>query len=110
MAVLDHNTEYLYILRAEFSDAEQEAAWNQWYEEKHIPELLTVPGFASATRYRERGEGRRYLAIYEITGTDVFDEPRYAEVTGWGDWEPFIVEWKRAVYRLEDRLDTAGTS
>lgn len=104
MTFLDGTSPLIYIVRAEFSSDEQEAAWNAWYEEKHIPELLTVPGFRSGVRFQERHHPRRYLAVYEIDSVDVFDEPRYREVTGWREWEPYIVEWNRAVFRVEDDL------
>lgn len=104
MALLDQQTRYVYLLRAEFSDPAREADWNRWYEEKHVPELLTVPGIVSCTRYQQRGAPGRYLAAYEIEGPDVFNEPRYREVTGWGEWEPYIAEWRRAIYQLVEEI------
>jgi hypothetical protein len=105
VSLLDGNSEFVYLVRAEFSEQGEEDAWNAWYDGKHIPDLLTVPGFLSATRYRERGPKRRYLAAYEISSPDVFQDPRYAEVTGWGEWEPYIVEWRRGVFKLVDDLE-----
>ena len=107
MALLDQNTRYVYLLRAEFSDREREDEWNRWYDEKHLPELLSVPGIVSATRYRQHGAEGRYLAAYEIEGPDVFQEPRYTEVTGWGEWAPYIAEWRRAVYELVEEFGTS---
>jgi hypothetical protein len=106
VALLDQQTRYVYLLRAEFADPEREQAWNRWYDEKHVPELLTVPGIVSATRYQQRGARGRYLAAYEIESPDVFDEPRYAEVTGWGEWAPYITEWRRAVYEVVEERPT----
>jgi hypothetical protein len=47
--------------------------FNRWYNEVHIPELLRIPGFKAATRYRvadaqmgRRSPDHRYLALYEI--------------------------------------------
>lgn len=106
MALLDQQTRYIYLLRAEFFEPAREAEWNQWYDEKHLPDLLSVPGFVSATRYQERKASSRYLAAYEIERPDVFNEPRYGEVTGWGEWAPYISEWRRAVYQLVEERDT----
>jgi hypothetical protein len=58
----------------------QEAAFNAWYDDVHVPEILTVPGFASCRRFRattsplapRRAEAwATYLAVYEIAGRDV---------------------------------------
>lgn len=103
MAFLDHNTEYVYIVRSVPPEPAMLAEWNAWYDDDHIPKLLSVPGLASAARYEERGTGR-YLAAYEIESPAVFEEPRYKEVTGWGAWEPHVKEWRRAIYRLETEL------
>jgi hypothetical protein len=55
-----------------------DAAFNAWYDEVHVPEILRTPGFEAARRYRVRqsplagardaGEWTTYLAIYEIAG------------------------------------------
>jgi hypothetical protein len=92
---------HVYVVRSEFADEAREAEWNRWYEEVHVPELLTVPGFHSATRFQERGAPRRYLALYEVDGPEVFQTERYREVSGWGEWEPYIVKWTRALYKHE---------
>jgi hypothetical protein len=53
-----------------------EDAYDAWYRDKHIPELLAVPGFVSARRYRVHGDpadpsAHRYLAVYEIESDDL---------------------------------------
>lgn len=63
-------------------DAGQEAEWNRWYNQKHIPDLLRVSGVLSARRF-ERALGydgvgvagplQHYLAIYDLAGSDVLD-------------------------------------
>jgi len=100
MALIDGGTRFIYLLRAEFAEDGPEQEWNAWYDEKHVPELLTVPGFVSAKRYRDTSNPHSYLAAYEIERQNVFEEPRYREVTGWGEWEPYIRTWSRAVYEI----------
>jgi hypothetical protein len=39
---------------------------NRWYDQEHIPELLKVPGYRTARRYRAVEGEPKYLAIYEI--------------------------------------------
>lgn len=92
-----------YVLRAEFGDPDREEKWNAWYDDVHVPELLTVPGIISAARYQER-DSHRYLAVYEIESLDVFDEPRYREITGWGRWADSIVSYSRAVVLTYQQL------
>jgi hypothetical protein len=52
-----------------------EAEFNQWYE-AHLPEILSIPGFVSARRFRlepvvvdsEMSVQYQYMALYEIEG------------------------------------------
>jgi hypothetical protein len=60
------------------TSAETEPAYHEWYENVHIPEVLSVPGFVSARRLRLVGPDTsgqtgapRYLTIYEIETADV---------------------------------------
>ena len=55
----------------------QEDEYNKWYEETHIPEILSVPGVKSAKRYKSIGGSLTekvkapYVAIYEIEADDI---------------------------------------
>lgn len=53
--------------------AEREDEYNDWYSGTHIPEILAIPGFVGARRYKlTGGDGTpSYLAIYEIEADDV---------------------------------------
>ena len=66
----------LYIVRSNPVPG-QEAEYDDWYTRRHLPEMLAVPGFASAQRFvlspvarSPRMPPSRYshLAIYEISG------------------------------------------
>lgn len=55
--------------------AGEEVEYNRWYTDKHLPDVVGVPGIVSATRYRldkavSMGEipanSSGYLAIYEL--------------------------------------------
>jgi hypothetical protein len=56
--------------------AGREADFNCWYDERHVPDLLAVPGFVSAQRFAltdATGQGRpgwSYLALYELETDD----------------------------------------
>lgn len=48
-----------------------EAAWNAWHEAHHVPELLVLPGFLGATKWRDAAPGAggwaRYVVEYRLT-------------------------------------------
>jgi len=52
-----------------------EAEYNRWYEDVHIPEVLDLPGFVAARRFKLSDAQRSsetlphntYLVIYELT-------------------------------------------
>ena len=93
---------YLYVVRAEVTPDAPVEEWNRWYNEKHVPELLSVPGFRGAARWDSREDPRVFLATYEVDSPAVFDEPRYRDVTGWGVYAKHVVGWQRGLYRLAD--------
>lgn len=56
----------------------QEAAFNDWYDRVHVRDVLRVPGFVAARRYRlsdvqlaGSGGEHRYLALYEVETDDL---------------------------------------
>ena len=85
--------------------------FNTWYD-AHLPEILSIPGFVSAQRYRLEPVVRdsaepvsyRYLAAYEIEGDtqtllEEMEKLRlgtvdtYAERKSLGDDGPALPEW-----------------
>lgn len=58
--------------------AGREDEFNDWYDHQHLPDVLSVPGFVAARRYRrstaqlpggeEEAEQFEYLALYAIEG------------------------------------------
>ena len=49
-------------------DREDEAEFNKWYNEQHLPERMEIPGYVSARRFKlEEGDGAlQYLCIWEL--------------------------------------------
>ena len=41
---------------------------NRWYDDKHVPERLAMPGFVSARRFASTEKPGRFLAVYELDG------------------------------------------
>jgi hypothetical protein len=52
-----------------------EAEFNRWYDEVHVREVLTMPGFLTGQRFRLLGDDPapqpRYLAAYEVESDDI---------------------------------------
>jgi hypothetical protein len=59
------------------------AAWSEWYDTIHIPDMLSVPGVKAATRYKLDGAGVQqigrdgqltiaaYLTVYTLEGESI---------------------------------------
>src|SRR5277367_5061870 len=61
---------YLFVVFTEPA-AGQEDKYNAWYTEQHLRDVVAVPGFRSAQRYRLKfvrtgNFAHRYLALYEF--------------------------------------------
>ena len=63
----------LFVVKATIT-AEQEDAFNRWYNQEHCPQLLRFQGAVSARRYRAiMGEDKyRYMAMYEFESEATF--------------------------------------
>jgi hypothetical protein len=61
------------VVRSRPVSPEREDEFNAWYGGVHLRELLAVPGFVSARRYRRvsGAEAPEYLAVYEVDADDL---------------------------------------
>lgn len=55
---------------------DREDDYNDWYQNIHLGQLMTLPGFKSAQRFRRvrslvEGETQSYLAVYELETDDI---------------------------------------
>ena len=64
------------------ADPAREAAYNEWYDGTHVPDVLKVAGITSATRFKlssvDTGAPALpggYLAVYEVEADDLADIP-----------------------------------
>ena len=60
---------------------EHEAEFNSWYNEEHLPERLSAPGFLDAGRYEALCGGPRYLAVYELESVDALHTEEYLRMS-----------------------------
>lgn len=58
-------------------DPARESEFNRWYEEEHIRERLSIPGFVRARRFVAVEGAPKYLALYELTGPEVLQSEEY---------------------------------
>jgi hypothetical protein len=58
-----------------------EEKFNEWYNQHHVPERVSVPGILNARRFALcEGEGIKYLAIYELEDESVLHSDTYLEL------------------------------
>jgi hypothetical protein len=60
--------------------ADREADFNRWYNEEHLAERLSIPGFLSAARYEAVKGGPKHLAVYELESAAVMESDAYKKV------------------------------
>ena len=67
---------HVFVIVNDPPDADQAEAFDHWYVDRHMPDVLDVPGFISAQRFRLAPDPAnpdalpRHLAIYEIETED----------------------------------------
>ncbi|MEO7726681.1 MAG: hypothetical protein ABIS45_05465 [Burkholderiales bacterium] len=68
------DTPWLYIVHTDIPDDIVDE-YNEWYDNEHLPRLVTVPGVVRARRYAAVGSSPKYLTAYELTDKDAFESP-----------------------------------
>ncbi|MBI2872516.1 MAG: hypothetical protein HYY00_04910 [Chloroflexi bacterium] len=84
-------------------DPENEVEFNRWYNEEHVPERLTVPGFLGARRFVAVEGQPKYIAIYEMESPEVLRSEFYRKLrdnpTEWTGRVLARARTNRVVYR-----------
>ena len=65
---------WLLVVETNCADATREAEFNEWYDKTHLPDILELPGFTTASRYEtiDPSEGEaKFVAAYEIETDDI---------------------------------------
>ena len=76
---------WLYIVHTDIP-ADVVDDYNAWYDQEHLPRLVTVPGVDRARRYVATGDLRpRFLTAYDLSIKDAFESPQglVARKTPW---------------------------
>jgi hypothetical protein len=66
------------VVFTDVTNPEHDDAYNAWYDDTHLADVLRVPGYTAAARYRisdAQAKGmepqHRYLSIYEVESDDI---------------------------------------
>ena len=99
---------HLYIVRCNFTRAELERPWNDWYNDQKVPQLLAKPMFRAVQRFqRHSGGGRGYIAIWQVASPDAFKTPQYTSDWGFFEWERHVTDWSRDLFDAGNTAETA---
>ena len=72
----------IWMVATRCTDPAREEEFNRWYDEVHLPDILTIPHVVAAQRFRlardasrsasprAAEDGPRYLALYELDTDD----------------------------------------
>lgn len=91
-------------------DPEHEEEFNRWYNEEHVPERLSIPGFISGRRFRAIEGSPKYLALYELESPEVLDSDVYKQwvTTGQTEWTKRMREHFRFTRNVYVELSMDG--
>jgi hypothetical protein len=85
-------------------DPAQAAEWNRWYADKHLPDLLRVPGIRTARRFERApgydgngvaGELQHYLAVYDLDSVQVLESDGFRaahQPPTWGELDQRMLD------------------
>jgi hypothetical protein len=97
---------YWAIVRVNYV-GEHEDEFNRWYDEEHMPQVASNPGFHRAWRLRhepsrsELGEEPfRYWAVYELDDPQNLVDALRDKAPWGGRWQGELTDWTRTYHRL----------
>jgi len=70
----DSSTQWLYVVHTDVPD-DVAAEYNAWYDDEHMPRLVSVPGIDRARRYVSLRGHPRYLTAYDLSDPGAFTSP-----------------------------------
>ncbi|MCZ6866602.1 MAG: hypothetical protein O7E55_04635 [Chloroflexi bacterium] len=97
------NASYLYVVRMDVAP-DHEGEFNRNYDTEHIPTVLKAPGMIGAARFETSDTSvAKYVAIYEMEGTDVPFTKEFRALADSGEWphrvRPYTSNHSRVVYK-----------
>jgi hypothetical protein len=108
----DTNTREMGVL-AVWTDAraENDAAFNDWYNRDHLPERTGHPGFLNGRRYKAISGSPRYLALYDTESPAALSTKIYRDaLENPSAWTrrimPSFHNFTRSIFQIETRIGT----
>lgn len=87
---LTYDTPYIFLVMMDV-EPHREALFNDLYDNEHLPLMLGLPGCENAVRYRTEAPGEpRYMAVYEVTRTDLPNSASWNDAGNIGRWKPEV--------------------
>ncbi len=88
-------------------EPEHEADFNRWYNEEHVPERLSVPGFLNARRFVAIEGAPKYLALYDLESPEVLDSEAYKKLLAGTPWTNATKQhWIRSIRNVYREIPT----
>jgi hypothetical protein len=89
-------------------DPDYDAEFNRWFDEEHLPERLSCPGFMRGRRYRAVEGEHRYLALYELESPAVLESAEYLAMASPSAWTQRVQPgWLRVVRDVYEDITPA---
>lgn len=84
--------------------------FHDWYDQEHIPERLSVPGFLNAERWIGAENPALHIATYDLARHDVLYSPPYMAVSGdnQSPWTKRVTAKATRLLRFEGRQIVPG--
>ena len=96
-------------------ETDVEDAWNEWYDDVHLPAALACPGVISGARYVSQGEasntdhGARstdpakvYTTIYQIADLETLQTQEFQAMRGWYQFSKSITARTQVIELLQN--------
>lgn len=65
------------LFAATDADPNHEEEFNRWYDERHVPQRLALPGVTSARRFQVVEGAPKYVALYELDSPKAMQSEAY---------------------------------
>lgn len=104
---------WLFYVDVACADTDREEEFNRWYDEIHIPDVLSgCPDFLNARRYKQISGNlnyHSYLTIIEIETEDIektmnLHRQNGERIRAQGRWSELVKVLTRRLYKLEREL------
>jgi hypothetical protein len=91
-----------------FVDPEKEAEFNDWYDNKHLPESIACPGFRIGARYRSSDDKeRKYTTLYIVDDEKTMESEELGKIRGFEHLTPYV-RYERRIFRPVSSLSKDG--